>query len=160
MRIRSWVHRTTAMASQPHTYPSVAVEMQQFSSASVAPSAATQIAKDSVELIFREVGYQVQVATTATKKCACAPPYSEDLQTKKILKGVTGIIRPQRITCILGASGAGKTSLLNILSGSLVSGSLSGQLVRHTFPPNGSTTWGFFEPLVILFELTRVFRSS
>jgi hypothetical protein len=162
MRSMSRVRQSTAMASLPHQYPSVAVEMQQFSSVTVAPSAGTNIAKDSVELIFREVGYQVQVATTAAKKCACAPPYSEDRQTKTILKGVTGIIRPHRLTCILGASGAGKTSLLNILSGSLVSGSLSGQLVRPrvTFSrPIARLHW-ISEPLVIVVELTRVFCSS
>lgn len=35
---------------------------------------------------------------------------------KRILKGVTGIIKHGRVTAIMGASGAGKTSLLNILA--------------------------------------------
>jgi len=107
---------------------SVAVEMQAY----LEPSMIGQIPqKNSVELIFRELGYQVKVAIPSSKKCPCAPPYNTtEYHMKEILKGVTGVIKPGRLTCILGASGAGKTSLLNILSGSLVSGTLSGQLVR------------------------------
>ena len=108
---------------------SVAVEMQAY----LEPSMIGQNMppKNSVELIFRELGYQVKVAIPSSKKCPCAPPYNTtEYHMKEILKGVTGVIKPGRLTCILGASGAGKTSLLNILSGSLVSGTLSGQLVR------------------------------
>jgi len=92
-----------------------------------------QLTKDSVELVFRELGYKVKVASPSTKKC---PPFSNtpDCQMKAILRGVTGAIKPGRLTCILGASGAGKTSLLNILSGSLINGDLSGQLVRAGVP--------------------------
>jgi len=36
--------------------------------------------------------------------------------SKEILKGITGIIKHSRVTAIMGASGAGKTSLLNILA--------------------------------------------
>ena len=85
---------------------------------------------DSVELVFRELGYSVQVEKPSEGKGSIAPFRAAERHTKDILKRVTGIIRPHRLTCILGASGAGKTSLLNILSGSLVSGALSGQLVR------------------------------
>ncbi len=118
------------MSSQPHSRSAVAVEMHKVEPANGGQGDPKLFYKDSVELIFREVSYHVQVVSPVTKKCICAPPYTPDHQTKTILKGVTGIIRPQRLTCILGASGAGKTSLLNILSGSLVSGALSGQLVR------------------------------
>ncbi len=118
------------MSAQHHSRSAVTLEMHKIDTANAVTDDKNQISKDSVELIFREVGYRVQVVSPATKKCICAPPYTPDHQTKTILKGVTGIIRPHRLTCILGASGAGKTSLLNILSGSLVSGALSGQLVR------------------------------
>ena len=108
---------------------SVAVEMQAYLEPSMIGQNMPQ--KNSVELIFRELGYQVKVAIPSSKKCPCAPPYNTtEYHMKEILKGVTGVIKPGRLTCILGASGAGKTSLLNILSGSLVSGTLSGQLVR------------------------------
>jgi ABC-type transport system involved in cytochrome bd biosynthesis fused ATPase/permease subunit len=118
------------MTEQPRFRSAVAVEMHKVEAETSVEQGQKQPTKESVELMFREVGYSVQVVSPVTKKCVCAPPYTSDHQTKTILKGVTGIIRPQRLTCILGASGAGKTSLLNILSGSLVSGTLSGQMVR------------------------------
>jgi len=40
---------------------------------------------------------------------------------RPILSNITGSFQPRELTCILGASGAGKTSLLNILSGRLQS---------------------------------------
>lgn len=39
---------------------------------------------------------------------------------KKILKNVSGFANPGEVTIIMGASGAGKTSLLNVLSRQLV----------------------------------------
>jgi hypothetical protein len=128
------------MQVQPHEQSSVSVEMQHFEPVVSPPVAHAQINKDFVELIFREVGYKVAVSSPAMNKCACAPPFDVQLQYKTILKNVSGIIRPSRLTCILGASGAGKTSLLNILSGTLVSGSLSGQLVRCSVARNIRST--------------------
>ncbi|XP_045447263.1 ATP-binding cassette sub-family G member 1 [Melitaea cinxia] len=39
------------------------------------------------------------------------------LETKNILKGVSGCFKPGQLTAIMGPSGAGKTTLLNILAG-------------------------------------------
>jgi hypothetical protein len=114
------------MAGMPHDRSSVSLEMHPVHAAS-GPN--MNSSKDSVELIFRELGYSVDVEKTSTERGLLSSLHAAKRETKEILKRVTGIIRPHRLTCILGASGAGKTSLLNILSGSLVSGTLSGQLV-------------------------------
>ncbi|KJE97893.1 hypothetical protein CAOG_07972 [Capsaspora owczarzaki ATCC 30864] len=48
------------------------------------------------------------------------------LVEKKILKGVTGSFESARFTAIMGASGAGKTSLLNVLAGEVAAGTVDG----------------------------------
>ena len=35
----------------------------------------------------------------------------------EILKGISGRLKPHRLTCVLGPSGAGKSTLMNVLSG-------------------------------------------
>lgn len=36
---------------------------------------------------------------------------------REILKGLSGVIHPARLTAVMGASGAGKTTLVNVLVG-------------------------------------------
>jgi ABC-type multidrug transport system ATPase subunit len=52
--------------------------------------------------------YSIKVKDSKTKK----------MVDKLILKGLTGAIEPARLTAVMGASGAGKTSFLNVLVGS------------------------------------------
>ena len=61
------------------------------------------------------------------------------MKKKKILNNVTGFARPKEMVAIMGASGSGKTSLLNILGqrldlsrGSKINGSVkcNGKLVK------------------------------
>ncbi len=64
-----------------------------------------------IDVVFHKITYTVAVKDKRARTCQRLP----DLQ-KRILKGVTGIIKHGRVTAIMGASGAGKTSLLNILA--------------------------------------------
>ncbi len=48
---------------------------------------------------------------------------------KVILKAISGIFRPGRLTAIMGPSGAGKTSLLDVLAGNVVGGHISGTIM-------------------------------
>jgi ABC-type transport system involved in cytochrome bd biosynthesis fused ATPase/permease subunit len=68
----------------------------------------------------------------------------KDKITKKdtaIVKGVNGCFNPGRLTAIMGASGAGKTSLLNLVSGQASGGVISGdmlvngEIVKSDFMP-------------------------
>ncbi|RKP12959.1 P-loop containing nucleoside triphosphate hydrolase protein [Piptocephalis cylindrospora] len=65
---------------------------------------------------FRDLSYWVPLPGKGDKK-------------KNILKSITGALRPGRFTVIMGASGAGKTSLLNLISGEARLGGTSGQLL-------------------------------
>lgn len=55
---------------------------------------------NSVDVSFDNLSYTVR-----TKK-----------EYRNILNGVSGILKSGQVNCIMGASGAGKTSLLNILA--------------------------------------------
>jgi ABC-type transport system involved in cytochrome bd biosynthesis fused ATPase/permease subunit len=56
-------------------------------------------------ITYEDLRCSVQVKDKALKK----------MVTKDILKGLTGIIKPARLTAVMGASGAGKTTMLNLL---------------------------------------------
>ncbi|KAI9593459.1 P-loop containing nucleoside triphosphate hydrolase protein [Syncephalis fuscata] len=84
---------------------------------------------EELQLVFRNLRYTVPIIDTATKKAT----------TKTILNDVTGVFNPGRLTVILGSSGAGKTSLLNVLAGESTTnaGKLTGELLV-----NGQLTTG------------------
>eukprot|EP00351_Strombidinopsis_sp_SopsisLIS2011_P005768 CAMPEP_0116880044 /NCGR_PEP_ID=MMETSP0463-20121206/11898_1 /TAXON_ID=181622 /ORGANISM="Strombidinopsis sp, Strain SopsisLIS2011" /LENGTH=145 /DNA_ID=CAMNT_0004530079 /DNA_START=42 /DNA_END=479 /DNA_ORIENTATION=+ len=68
--------------------------------------------KEAVKLSFEDINYSVDVPCTDEEIAL------NGMKTKsiKILKGVTGFAKPGKATFIMGGSGAGKTSLFNIIS--------------------------------------------
>ena len=71
--------------------------------------------KQSIEVAFRDVSYVVQAPPAATPKKGppCCKP---SLVDKTILNGMSGVVSPGQFLAIIGASGSGKTSLLNCLA--------------------------------------------
>ena len=67
---------------------------------------------DFIKISFYNVRYSVQVKSTREEVRGGAPSNKQ----LEILKGCTGYCLPGHLTFIMGASGAGKTSLLNLLS--------------------------------------------
>jgi ABC-type multidrug transport system fused ATPase/permease subunit len=64
-----------------------------------------------IDIVFQNLSYTIMVKDENTNMCSRLPPVK-----KEILKGVTGLIQHGKVTAIMGASGAGKTSLLNIMA--------------------------------------------
>ncbi|KAF7808951.1 ABC transporter G family member 21-like [Senna tora] len=88
-----------------------------------------------VTLQFEDVSYSV---TIGSKKnyCGCIP--SQDPKPdRKILNGVTGLVRPGELLAMLGPSGSGKTTLLTALGGRLA-GKVSGNITYNGRPFSGS----------------------
>lgn len=81
-----------------------------------------------LQIVFKDINYSVTVKSRGKGSC-----------TKAILTDCSGVLEYSRVTAVMGASGAGKTSLLNVLAGftkaqEAVSGTISvsgQQLVGH-----------------------------
>jgi ABC-type multidrug transport system ATPase subunit len=52
----------------------------------------------------------------------------KEKEQREILSGCSGVLQPGRLCAVLGASGAGKTSLLNLLSGNPTAGDRGGSI--------------------------------
>ena len=68
--------------------------------------------KDQIKISFVDVSFSVALQVTKEEIKNGAEPKKQ----LSILKGCTGYCLPGQLTFIMGASGAGKTSLLNLLS--------------------------------------------
>ena len=85
---------------------------------------------DGVEasLSFQNVKFSVSIPKSKT----------EAAKVLHVLKGVSGSIKPGSMTALMGASGAGKTSLLNCLACRPSGGTSSGQLLINGEPASRS----------------------
>eukprot|EP00475_Leptophrys_vorax_P015691 TRINITY_DN21992_c0_g1_i1.p1 TRINITY_DN21992_c0_g1~~TRINITY_DN21992_c0_g1_i1.p1 ORF type:complete len:674 (-),score=211.74 TRINITY_DN21992_c0_g1_i1:46-2067(-) len=89
------------------------------------PSSSIQYIKAPIlPLEFKNVVYTVTVGSRRNKT------------QREILKGVSGTLRPGRLTAIMGSSGAGKTTLLNVISGRLT-GAIAGSNLSGSIMLNG-----------------------
>jgi len=72
-----------------------------------------------VQLAYKNVSFNVEVKGNKRG----------EKETRNILNGCSGVFQPGRLTAIMGASGAGKTSLMNIVSGNPTEGNISGSIM-------------------------------
>ena len=68
--------------------------------------------ENPIKLTFKNLSYSVRIPTTKEER----RQRPEKMKDFEILKECTGVALPGQTTYIMGASGAGKTSLLNALS--------------------------------------------
>ena len=57
----------------------------------------------------------------------------------ELLKGVTGAFRPGVLTALMGVSGAGKTTLMDVLSGRKTGGYINGRITISGYPKKQET---------------------
>uniref|UniRef100_A0A7C9AQY5 Adenosinetriphosphatase n=1 Tax=Opuntia streptacantha TaxID=393608 RepID=A0A7C9AQY5_OPUST len=86
-------------------------------------------------LKFEDVTYNITLSPTTESTCCLGNP--EPKQTRIVLNGVSGIVRPGELLAMLGPSGSGKTTLLAALGGRLP-GKISGSISYNGHPFSGS----------------------
>lgn len=57
----------------------------------------------------------------------------------ELLKGITGAFRPGVLTALMGVSGAGKTTLMDVLAGRKTGGYIEGNITISGYPKNQKT---------------------
>ena len=57
----------------------------------------------------------------------------------ELLKGVSGSFRPGVLTALMGVSGAGKTTLMDVLAGRKTGGYIDGNITISGYPKNQET---------------------
>ncbi len=69
--------------------------------------------RSSTSLLFSDVQYKI----TPASSLSCLTNKGSSIRDGKILDGITGECCGGKLTAIMGASGSGKSSLLNLLAG-------------------------------------------
>ncbi|CAL5444030.1 unnamed protein product [Camellia sinensis] len=65
--------------------------------------------------------------------------YSEVEDRLMLLKGISGAFRPGVLTALMGFSGAGKTTLMDVLAGRKTGGSVEGKITISSYPKKQET---------------------
>ncbi|KAJ3054386.1 hypothetical protein HDU99_007787 [Rhizoclosmatium hyalinum] len=112
--------------------------------------------KRRLQVAFKNIDFSVMILD---KEKAKEPGFRfvQPKMSKRLLKGVSGIFQPGRLTAVMGASGAGKTSLLQVLAGEARQGSLTGSILINGEEVKGNMkkVSGFvFQDDVILATMT------
>ncbi|TPX35846.1 hypothetical protein SeLEV6574_g08132 [Synchytrium endobioticum] len=96
----------------------------------IGPSALPNVAEGpQVEIVFRDLAYSIDVPAPPTVAASQSSLATKNMMSKPILKGISGVFKPGRLCAVMGASGAGKTSLLQVLAGEAHSGEVRGQIL-------------------------------
>ncbi|RLN65946.1 hypothetical protein BBJ29_007096 [Phytophthora kernoviae] len=76
----------------------------------------------------------VPVTLTLKDLWYSVPDPSNPKQTIDLLKGISGFALPGTITALMGSSGAGKTTLMDVIAGRKTGGSIKGQVLLNGHP--------------------------
>ncbi|KAJ7565358.1 hypothetical protein O6H91_02G066900 [Diphasiastrum complanatum] len=100
--------------------------------AGVAPKRGMILPFEPESISFDEVNYYVDMPAEMRDQ--------EVTETRlQLLRGVTGAFRPGVLTSLMGVSGAGKTTLMDVLAGRKTGGYTEGDIFISGFPKNQAT---------------------
>eukprot|EP00887_Chlorella_sp_A99_P000995 scaffold5.g995.t1 len=94
----------------------------------------TALPFDPVVVTFRSVEYSVPLPKDADPERADVPSEGPHARQLRLLAHVSGTFRPQVLTALMGASGAGKTTLMDVLAGRKTGGVVTGDIRVNGWP--------------------------
>jgi ABC-type multidrug transport system ATPase subunit len=89
-------------------------------------------------LVWRDIHYFVPMPAAAEGKNG-GKSQSAAKAELELLKGVTGYARPSSLTALMGGSGAGKTTFMDVLAGRKTVGRITGDILINGRPKEQST---------------------
>ncbi|KAG6706402.1 hypothetical protein I3842_07G220900 [Carya illinoinensis] len=87
---------------------------------------------EPLSLTFDEIRYAVDMPQEMKNQCT----HEDQLE---LLKGVSGAFRPGVLTALMGVTGAGKTTLMDVLAGRKTSGYIQGSIKISGYPKKQET---------------------
>lgn len=84
----------------------------------------TSMTFEPVTLTFRDIEYDIQISRG---------------NWRKLLQGISGVAKPGIITALMGASGAGKTTLMDTIAGRKSFGKVKGDIFLNGYPKEKET---------------------
>nr|XP_043609157.1 ABC transporter G family member 32-like isoform X2 [Erigeron canadensis] len=130
------VPRETTKVQKRNGIVSAIIELKDYIQRS--PSYAVQSQRGMVlpfqplAMSFRNISYYVDVPGELKQQ-------GLSLNKLQLLVNVTGAFRPGVLTALVGVSGAGKTTLMDVLAGRKTGGHISGQIYVSGYPKNQET---------------------
>eukprot|EP00887_Chlorella_sp_A99_P000586 scaffold17.g586.t1 len=137
----------------------VAANMERISQATEASAAYrehTAIKFEPIWMTFRDVEYSVPVPRDTDTSKVDVPVKGPHAGQLRLLYKVSGVFRPQVLCALMGASGAGKTTLMDVLAGRKTGGVITGAVHLNGFPKDQATfarLSGYVEQIMELVDL-------
>ena len=91
-------------------------------------TAASVLPFTPIDLVFRNIKYTIDVQTVEKKTIA-----------RTLLTDVSGFVRPGQLVALMGSSGAGKTTLMDVIAMRKTSGKIEGEILINGFPQDPAT---------------------
>lgn len=107
--------------------------------ASIVASSSSALPFEPLRLTFKNVSYSIAVPKSKGApdyRIAKKGPHAGNLQ---LLHDITGSFRPGVLTALMGASGAGKTTLMDVLAGRKTGGKISGDIRVNGYTKQNDT---------------------
>ena len=76
-----------------------------------------------MSLVFKDLHYTVKVKNSEGKTV-----------DRQLLNGISGYVKPGQLTALMGASGAGKTTLMDVIAGRKTAGKIEGSIIVNGQP--------------------------